>query len=742
MFQRSCSVALQLIGPFGLAVAGRSPGIALSSKKARACLAYLALRPQFSASREQLADLLWSNRHDAAARHSLRQCLVTLNKELEPFAPGLLSTDGTMVRLNSVGLTVDAREFARLAEQCRVKFDERALRAPAGEFLDRLVLDSEPFNAWLDEQRHQLHGLRATVLEAATAHFTRARNAPAAIEAAERLCALDPAREDWRRQLLRFYADARGREYAIAYARAWVSNHKREFDAEPDAATVALIDEIKGRPEDKPRISLPPPEAAELATLVPDLEATELVAPPPERHRSGPPRQPQSLPPETTPGTGAIATPQVPPRPSYRQASTMRARVMALAGGVLAIVLLMAAIVTVWWPTPTATEAGPPSEVASYVIVDLQAASAANGTGPPVVQTCESLARNLGRQPNVRIVSARGGTSRIADAFRMECKAAVGGEALSIALFDNTNGVLVWDGDLALAEAPEADVDRLRGIAREMATALAQADARRPPRAENDGMDLIRRGRAAQFLSPSMQKFERGLRYYEQALARDPNSHAAAVGVASLLVAARSSTLSDEPENLARAEQLLLRVLRDDPNSIAAHFAYAMLLKDLGRYELAVRAFRHVLELSPGYPPAYAQLGHSLMLQGAHEEGLALIRRAIGMSPNDKLMPVWRVFAGEAELELGRTGEAIDCFLSAVTLAPDYVRARGWLVAAYRIAGDTAAVRRHLPEFRKRLPERSSADFEASLRRTPEAGLGDSRPQLLRGLQLVLAAGS
>ena len=46
--------------------------------KGRHCLLYLAMHPEHGASREHLAALFWGDRQDERARHSLRQCLVSL----------------------------------------------------------------------------------------------------------------------------------------------------------------------------------------------------------------------------------------------------------------------------------------------------------------------------------------------------------------------------------------------------------------------------------------------------------------------------------------------------------------------------------------------------------------------------------------------------------------------------------------------------------------------------------------
>ena len=56
--------------------------IRIASRKGRALLAYLALRPGESHSRDRLATLLWEDADEELARTSLRQALAALRKSL------------------------------------------------------------------------------------------------------------------------------------------------------------------------------------------------------------------------------------------------------------------------------------------------------------------------------------------------------------------------------------------------------------------------------------------------------------------------------------------------------------------------------------------------------------------------------------------------------------------------------------------------------------------------------------
>jgi adenylate cyclase len=98
---------LTLFGEFSAAGADGTD-IAIKSKKAKALLAYLALSPRKSRSREEIMALLWSDRGEAQARASLRQVLVGLRKDLGEKAVGALIAANDAIALDPNKVTVEA----------------------------------------------------------------------------------------------------------------------------------------------------------------------------------------------------------------------------------------------------------------------------------------------------------------------------------------------------------------------------------------------------------------------------------------------------------------------------------------------------------------------------------------------------------------------------------------------------------------------------------------------------------
>jgi DNA-binding SARP family transcriptional activator len=89
---------LSLIGPMRVQVNARP--VELQSRKARALLAYLALRRGVAVPRDTLCALLWGDRGEEQARASLRQTLSVIRKDLRA-AAGLIEGRGDHVSLSS-----------------------------------------------------------------------------------------------------------------------------------------------------------------------------------------------------------------------------------------------------------------------------------------------------------------------------------------------------------------------------------------------------------------------------------------------------------------------------------------------------------------------------------------------------------------------------------------------------------------------------------------------------------------
>src|SRR5262245_14831194 len=187
---------VRLLGGFELR-SGHGRDAPPSGRKVRALLACLALSAGKPWPREKLMALLWSDRGEEQARASLRQALAELRRALGEPSP--LRTEHDTVGLDPAMIALDAIEFERLAKAGHL---DKAAALYRGPLLDGHGVRDEAFEEWLGVERGRLHDLAVDLLDRLAASQT----GDAAIETAQRLLQLDPAREETHRLLMRLYA--------------------------------------------------------------------------------------------------------------------------------------------------------------------------------------------------------------------------------------------------------------------------------------------------------------------------------------------------------------------------------------------------------------------------------------------------------------------------------------------------------------------------------------------------------
>ena len=121
------ALCVELLGGFAVSSQGGAPRV-LPSRKARALLAYLALRPGHAHSREQLTALLWGDTPDARARQAFRQTLSRLRRGLGEGAVVAFVNEPDTLTLDPAHVWVDAVEFETMVASDQPAALERAVR--------------------------------------------------------------------------------------------------------------------------------------------------------------------------------------------------------------------------------------------------------------------------------------------------------------------------------------------------------------------------------------------------------------------------------------------------------------------------------------------------------------------------------------------------------------------------------------------------------------------------------------
>lgn len=234
-------VRLDLLGGFQLHGADGIP-VALSSRKARALLAYLALARGRAQSRDKLAALCWAESNAEQARTSLRQALSAMRRALEDAGQGVVQADGDCVTLGEI--EVDVHEFEHCAGDATSAAQERAVALYRGDLLEGFYAGAPAFDHWLAIERERLRGTGLAVMTRLLVHHEQAGATEPAVACATRLLALDPLQESVHRALMRLYERQGRLAVALRQYRLCRAALQRELGVSPEAETEALYQSL------------------------------------------------------------------------------------------------------------------------------------------------------------------------------------------------------------------------------------------------------------------------------------------------------------------------------------------------------------------------------------------------------------------------------------------------------------------------------------------------------------------
>jgi len=235
---------LSLLG--GLTIATpEGAAVALPTRKTALVLASLALAGERGATREALTEWIWSERSESQGKSSLRQALTAIRKAL----PAVMGEDASLeseqdsLRLNTPATAIDLRRFESLAVSSDPADRVAAAALYAGDLLEGVTLTAA-LEGLVAAHRERLRHLALTLVETLSAENAAEAACRAACETlANRLLAGDPAAEAAHRALIRLRLTEGQTNAARRQLERCVEAVRQEFGAEPEARTLALLDE-------------------------------------------------------------------------------------------------------------------------------------------------------------------------------------------------------------------------------------------------------------------------------------------------------------------------------------------------------------------------------------------------------------------------------------------------------------------------------------------------------------------
>ena len=632
-------VTLHLLGGFRLARDGAET--APLGAKGRALLAYLALNADRGHAREALATLLWGDRGDEQARHSLRQCILSLRKALGDDDASLVVSEGERLRLDAGAVALDVHDFERLATAGTRESLERASALYGGGLLEGESVRADGFEAWLAVERPRLRNLAVDVLARLAESRAEVGETATAIDAAQRLLALDPAREEGHQALMRIYAATGRRAEGLRQYESCAEVLRRELGAEPGPETTRLYEQIRSA------AAAPATEAARET----EAAVVDLTAPLP-------------------------AFPQA-AAPTWRNPGAWIAAITAVSVLVAVAVYLLQAV---------------PRDKPSIAVLFDNIGDA--GQERLVGGMTVAIAIELGRFPDVVVIAPQSVLNCVREVgceldvrYVVEGSVQVDGDRVRVnaELVDAATGVQLW------AERYDRQIEDLFALLDEIARRIvvstvkeiSEEELARIHSKDTDSLEayeLFLRGRERLFrVTPEANAEARA--DFARAIELDPRYARAKAYLALTHLDDWRLGWSASPDSLKRAFELANEAVELDKTLSDAHVILGEVLVWMRRHEDAVAEVEAAIDLNPNNDRAHASLGDIFTWQGKAADAIDPVEEAKRLNPRFPFVYLWNL--GHAYFVMGRYEDAIAKLETARDRKPDFMPAYLYMAASY-----------------------------------------------------------
>jgi eukaryotic-like serine/threonine-protein kinase len=339
---------------------------------------------------------------------------------------------------------------------------------------------------------------------------------------------------------------------------------------------------------------------------------------------------------------------------------------------------------------------------------------------------------------------------------------------ISVELVDVRNNRLLWGRqyDRKLADLMTTQREIATEITQNLKLKLSGADERRVMRHYTKSSEAYQLYLKGHYYASRYTKegFTKGIEYFEQAIAKDPNFALAYSGL-SFCYMNQTDWVFAPKDSVPKARQAAENALKIDPSLAEAHTMRAMVLLQydwdwpeaeqefrkaleldpnyalgrsflawhlaaMGRFDEAIAEDRRALDLDPLSSAVNADLGWDLYLARRYDQAIEQLRKAIDLEPN---YWVSLVLLGRCYEQIGKPNEAVAAFEKARQVENSIPEVLAALGHGYAVAGRKAEALKILRE----LQERSKKEFVPSYTiATIYAGLGMKE----QGIQQLIKA--
>ena len=232
-------ILCRTLGPVDVSLDGGPAPSELLWRKHLALLIYLARSPRRTRTRDHLVGLLWGDRTETAARHSLSEALRVIRRHAGEDA---IDTSQGQVRLTGqVEVDVDQLESLATAGQW-----EEAAVLIAGDFLEGFAVPgASEFEDWLAAEREHWRRRAVEVLVRGSEVLSHGGRTQEGSALANRALALEPSSERALGAVLRCLSLAGDRAGALEQFERYRNRLSEQVSMEPGEEILALVERVR-----------------------------------------------------------------------------------------------------------------------------------------------------------------------------------------------------------------------------------------------------------------------------------------------------------------------------------------------------------------------------------------------------------------------------------------------------------------------------------------------------------------